>query len=86
MSTYVETVYRYRILRHEDLPESHKAAYRLRGIDPDDNWSLIWSFKDRESAEETLASYVDDPDKPSFYTYKMVDAGQTDHFERQTWF
>ena len=49
--TYQERVGRYRIIRHEVLPAEHQASYRLRGIDPDDLWSLIWSFDTLEAAE-----------------------------------
>lgn len=86
MNTYFENVYRYRILRHEDLPERHKAAYRLNGINPENLWNLIWSFKDEADALRVLAEYNTDPEKPKFFTYKMVDAGQDETIERQAWF
>ncbi len=54
MNTYTETVNRYRIVRHEELPEEHKQCYRDAGINPDDNWQLIWSFEDEEFAAEKL--------------------------------
>lgn len=80
MSTYKETVFRYRVLRHEDLPEFHKAAYRAKGIDPDDNWSLIWSFMTKEAALACLKQ--ERAGAPSFYTYEMVDGGQSEIIER----
>lgn len=86
MATYQERINRFRILRHEDLPESHKAEYRLSGIDPDDLWSLIWSFDNLAAAEAKLAQYNDDPDKPAFYTYKLVDAGAAEVVTRESWF
>jgi hypothetical protein len=85
MPTYIEHINRYRILRHEELPEAHKAEYRLSGIEPDDLWSLIWSFNDEAEAIKCLAEYNDRPDKPSFYTYKMVDAGKEEDVERVAW-
>lgn len=84
METYQERVGRYRIMRHEELPDRHKAEYRIRGIDPDDLWSLIWSFDDLKSAEEELERA--NAHKPDFYTYKLVDGGQTEYIERSTWF
>jgi len=50
METYTETVHRFRIFRHEEQPEEHKARLRIMGIDPDDNWQLVWSFADKRSA------------------------------------
>ena len=81
--TYQERVLRYRIMRHDDLPEEHKAAYRLQGIDPDDLWSLVWSFETREAAEVQLAR--ENENKPRFYTFKLVDAGQATTIERSVW-
>lgn len=82
--TYQETIYRYRVVRHEELPESHKAEMRINGIDPDDNWSLIWSFQTLEAAEKQLAE--EQEHAASWQTYKIVDAGQTEVIERQAWF
>ena len=83
MPTYTEKVNRYRIIRHDELPEEHKAAYRLNGIDPDDNWSLIWSFETEEAAIKCLADC--NADKAKWQTYKMVDAGKAEFFERSMW-
>lgn len=80
METYQEPIYRYRILRHDDLPEAHKAAYREEGIDPDNLWSLIWSFKNLEDAEKCLAEC--DESKAEWETYKLVDGGQTEYVTR----
>jgi hypothetical protein len=83
MQTYQERVERFRIIRHEELPEAHKAEYRLRGIDPDDNWSLIWSFDDSEAAEKCLADCNER--KASFQTYKLVDNGEASFITRSVW-
>jgi hypothetical protein len=79
-TTYTETVERYRILRHEELPEAHKAEYRLRGIDPDDLWGLIWSFKDEQAAKTQLEHELRMAAK--WQTYKLVDAGAATTIER----
>ena len=71
--TYEEPIGRFRLLRHDELPEAHKAEYRLAGIDPDDNWSLIWSFHTEEAAQEMLAS--EEARKVDWQTWKLVDAG-----------
>jgi hypothetical protein len=84
METYQEKINRWRILRHEELPAEHKAAYRLNGINPDDNWSLIWSFTTEEAAQKMLAQL--NVDKPKFYTYRLVDGGKADTVTRQAWF
>jgi hypothetical protein len=82
--TYQEKINRYRIIRHDELPEAHKAEYRLNGIDPDNNWSLIWSFETLEAAEKQLVDCNEH--KASFQTYKLVDAGVAEVVERQAWF
>jgi hypothetical protein len=83
MNTYNETVLRYRILRHDELPEAHKAAYRERGIDPDDNWSLVWSFSSEEAANECLADEL--VNAASWQTFKLVDAGEATTITRPIW-
>lgn len=83
MTTYTETVNRYRIVRHEELPEEHKQFYRDAGIDPDDNWSLIWSFKDEAAATKQLEECR--ADAPAFWTYKLVDGGEATTIERTAW-
>lgn len=83
MDTYKERVMRWRILRHEELPEAHKAAYRLNGIDPDDNWSLIWSFETEEDAKVQLADCIAHAAK--WQTYKLVDGGAETVIERSVW-
>jgi len=83
-NTYQERVGRYRIIRHDELPESHKAEYRLKGIDPDDNWQLIWSFSDLAAAENCLNDCKEDA--PVWSTYKLVDAGKEEFITRQAWF
>lgn len=83
-NTYQERVGRYRILRHEVLPPAHQAEYRIRGINPDELWSLIWSFNDLDAAEEMLKE--EQEHAFSFQTYKLVDAGKDEIIERQLWF
>lgn len=81
---YQERILRYRIIRHDELPESHKAEYRLHGINPDDNWTLVWSFETLEAAEKQLAN--ENSKKAWFQTFKIVDAGQEEVVEREMWF
>ena len=81
--TYKERVNRWRIMRHEELPEAHKAEYRLSGINPDDLWSLIWSFETEEAAVKMLANC--NADKASWQTYKLVDGGEAIEIERSVW-
>ena len=80
MQTYVETVNRYVIERHEELPEGHKAELRAYGIDPDDKWDLIWSFWDEEAAERQLASSIENA--RSYQTYRLRDLGAPVQIER----
>jgi len=83
METYKERVNRWRIIRHEELPEEHKAAYRLEGINPDDNWSLIWSFDTEDAAKMQLARC--NASKARWQTYKLIDGGKTEYIERSVW-
>ena len=80
METYRETVGRYRVMRHTELPDYYKAEYRAAGIDPDDNWALIWSFNDEAAAAKKLAELV--AKAPSIWTFKLVDAGGPETIER----
>lgn len=80
MTTYTETIYRFRIFRHDDLPETHKAALRADGIDPDTRWGLIASFA-HESDAETHFNHLR-KNAASWETYKLVDAGKTETIER----
>ena len=80
METYTETVHRFRIMRHEEQPEEHKARLRIMGIDPDDNWQLVWSFADRRSAHRELK--ILQLESAWFQTYKLVDAGEETTIER----
>lgn len=82
--TYQERINRFRIIRHEELPPEHKAQMRLNGMDPDEHWSLIWSFETKEAADEQLAQCI--ADAASFQTYRLVDAGKAETITRQTWF
>lgn len=80
MNTYNETVYRFRIMRHDELPEAHKTALRERGIDPDDRWSLIYSFKHAADAAEELTRC--EADAADWETYRLVDALEDTIIER----
>lgn len=82
--TYKEYVGRYRILRHEELPDEHKAQYRLRGINPDEVYSLVWSFDDEMEAHKQLASCI--KNALDYQTYFLKDAGASETIERSAWF
>lgn len=53
--THEETVLRFRIEKHEELPERHQQALRAEGIDPSDNWLLYASAPTAEAAEQIRA-------------------------------
>jgi hypothetical protein len=80
MQTYTETVGRYVILKHDDLPEEHKAAYRADGIDPDTIWSLHYSTNDAARAQEMLAYFNDDAAR--WESFKLEDRGAATTIER----
>ncbi len=84
MNTITETILRFQIQRHDELPEAHKEALRARDIDPDTRWSLIYSFNTDADAQVVFNELVDDA--ADWETYRVVDAGKTQHVERENWF
>ena len=80
---YKERVGRYRIMRHDELPEAHKAEYRLSGINPDNLWSLIWSFDSENAAVKCLAE--ENASKAKWQSFKLVDGGEAVEIERVAW-
>jgi hypothetical protein len=83
VETYKERINRWRIIRHDELPEAHKAEYRLNGIDPDDNWTLVWSFNEWQAARDMLVECEEN--KASWQTFKLVDGGGPTEVERSAW-
>ena len=83
MATYQERINRYRILCNEKLPESHRQAYIDAGEDPDNRWSLVWSFSNLADAEKALSDMLNDA--MEWQTYKLVDAGETKYITREIW-
>mgnify|MGYP006281030923 CR=1 FL=1 len=80
---HTERVFRFRVLRHEELPEGHKEALRERGIDPDERWSLIASSPTEDGAEALMADMKEHDRQicaelgiPQRDTFKVVDGGQ----------
>lgn len=71
MNVYEEPVGRYRIARHEELPESHKEAKRAHGIDPDTDLQLIWSFNDFGAAVNQFQRCCESA--ASWETYHLID-------------
>lgn len=69
--TFGEPHERFCVIKHEELPEDHKACYRINGMDPDRVWSLVWSFADEAAAEAQLAECVEEA--RSYQTFKVVD-------------
>lgn len=84
MSKHTETILRYQIQRHDELPETHKEALRARDIDPDTRWSLIYSMNNEAEAYQLLGELEDE--SADWETYRVVDAGETQHIECETWF
>jgi hypothetical protein len=84
MDTYTETVLRYVVEYLEHLPESHRAAMRINGIDPDENWCLEWSFDTEEEATRQLQKsrenhrrFCDRHGFDTFKKYRVRDLGET---------
>ncbi len=81
--TYKETVLRYRVFKHDDLPEAHKEAYRARGIDPDELWQLVASFPDVEGAVKFKE--WNESRGVTWETWKIEDGGKEEVIERPVW-
>ena len=71
---FVEPIARFRVSYQEQLPAEHQAAYRLRGIDPSDMWSLEWSFDNEADAAECMEQCIERNARWGTKTYRMVDA------------
>lgn len=84
MTTYTETVLRFQLQRHDELPEEHKEALRARGVNPDERWSLYMSFDQEADALEAKAQ--EEKDAASWETFRIVDAGETQKIERTSCF
>lgn len=80
MNTYNETINRYTISRHDELPQGHKDEMIKLGINPDTRWSLIYSFENEADALEALAQ--EQADAATWETFKMTDNGQAQTIQR----
>ena len=93
METYTERVNQFVVEYHEDLPEEHKAQYRLRGIDPNDLWTLSWSFETLAEAEKQAAisqqrhdDFCTSYEYDRFKTFRVRDLGAPVEIQRSSWF
>ena len=84
MFTYKETIARYRIVCHEEHPDSVKAEFRINGINPDTHTILYWSSNDLYDAECMLAECQ--KRAPAYKTYTMIDNGTEEVIERSVGF
>jgi hypothetical protein len=82
-TTYTETIERFHIVKHDEMPEEHKAAMRAEGIDPDNFWTIAASAPTLAVAESTLAFCKASGFRWS--TYKIVDHGEAKQIERPIW-
>ena len=74
MSTYTETVYRYRVMRQLNDAERN----------PDGSWSLIFSTMDPQVAIEEMVEQVR-MWGPMGDAFKIRDAGKAETIERPMW-
>lgn len=87
MEYYEERVNRYRVLRRTnydaETAEGRQAIaeLKLHGIDPEDSWSLVWSFENLESAENQAAEERKFWKEPR-YTVAVKDAGEATVIKR----
>ena len=81
--TYRETIHRFRIIKHDELPEEHKEAMRAEGIDPDTHWTIYASFAYEADAIHALAQIKARAAK--WETYKIKDHGEAVEIDRPIW-
>ena len=93
MSTYVEQVCRFVVEYQETMNDQDRAAARIAGHDPDNLWSLTWSFDDAEQAE--LRCQEDQQRHNSFCaengylpwkTFRVRELGAAHSISRRDWF
>lgn len=82
---YEETVLRYRVVRRAVITDpAIRAEYAINDIDPDDTWSLIWSFNNEvdaiAQAEEEREIF-----KEPRWIVKVVDGGSATVIKRPIW-
>jgi len=93
MDTYKERVERFVVEYHELMYDRRKAEHRLRGIDPDAMWMLMWSFdtisaaEDRARSEEELhAGFCRAHGCKAWKRFRVRDLGLAIEVERPAWF
>ena len=91
--TYQESVGRYRIVKHEIITDpAIRAQYTLRGLDPDEQISLIYSYDTKDTAENSLqrCHAIDDKVEAKFgsisWRHYIIDNGEGEYITRTTWF
>jgi hypothetical protein len=84
-NTYTEKVLRYRVARREVITDPRRRAeLQINGLDPDNIWSLIWSFDNLKDAEDQAEDERNIFKAPN-WEVKVVDAGKTEYIERSIW-
>ena len=93
MNPYRERVNQFVVEYHEEVSAEHKAAYRIRGMNPDDIWNLKWSFTtladaqaqaevEQKNHNDFCVGYGCEP----WQTYRVRDLGKPVEIERSGWF
>jgi hypothetical protein len=92
METYVEKINRYVVEYQEDFSDQHKAEMRINGIDPDEHWTLKWSFEKEENAIEQMQEekewYANFCEKHGYSIrkqFRVRDLGETKYIKRSAW-
>lgn len=82
---YEERVLRFRVMRREVITDARRRAeYKINGYDPDDTWSLVWSFNNPYDAETQAAeerTYYKEPN----WIVAVKDAGEETIIRRRIW-
>jgi len=80
---YFETVQQYVLERQTELPEEMKAEYRIKGVNPDELWELIWSYQTEEAAKLQLAR--EEAKGSKIWKWRMRDLGGAKTIKRVAW-
>lgn len=84
---HTETILRYRVVKLEDRGPEVRKALEERGIDPDNNWKLVWSFNDLDSASAQMQREIEEQAEYKINDkWKIIDNGETEYREVEDWF
>ena len=64
------------------LDDQYRAEMRINGLDPDDHWTLVWSFETKYPAYRQMWA---DQKRSTLYRYRVRDLGEAQEVRRAIW-